>query len=276
MGLERVLSKMRKRRRGVDGFIKNVNAKSDAKFFDDYIRKSPHWTDRWIHPKTHHSYSLRFVGAPQMTDAELLECRNLVDATSSKDYADSEMGWDADAKLAEMKSPELRYVLLHGPDAPPTTLTPPPSSRSIRSLRARSVSPRSTSPLPAAEFDALASSAPGPDSLAGPPMGLHGFVSFMPTMEDGYAVVYCYEIHLVHGLRRSGLGAQLISLLKDVARNISGVEKVMLTCFTRNESAREFYSRVGFMIDDFSPQPRKMRNGKILWPEHLILSWEVS
>jgi hypothetical protein len=25
---------------------------------------------------------------------------------------------------------------------------------------------------------------------------LEGFVSFMPTYEDGYPVVYCYEIHL--------------------------------------------------------------------------------
>lgn len=25
---------------------------------------------------------------------------------------------------------------------------------------------------------------------------VEGFVSFMPTDEDGYPVVYCYEIHL--------------------------------------------------------------------------------
>lgn len=28
-----------------------------------------------------------------------------------------------------------------------------------------------------------------------------GFSSFMPTYEDGYAVVYCYEIHLGLGLQ---------------------------------------------------------------------------
>jgi hypothetical protein len=28
-----------------------------------------------------------------------------------------------------------------------------------------------------------------------------GFVSFMPTHEDGYPVVYCYEIHLATTLR---------------------------------------------------------------------------
>ncbi|KAL1901720.1 hypothetical protein Cpir12675_000227 [Ceratocystis pirilliformis] len=304
MGLERVLSKMRKHKREPAALIGAVNEKRNTKFFDDHIKQSPHWVDRWVHPKTHESYAMRFASASELSDEDLLECRNLVEATSRQDYADSEMGWDADAKLAEMKLPELRYVMLLGPNAVlphPTTLTPPPSSsRSIRSLRSRSAS-RSASPLPMAmsmapsapshainstlsEFRTLhaSSPSPGPDCKSATSQqpqirpGLHGFISFMPTIEDGYAVVYCYEIHLVQALRGSGLGAQLISLLKDVARGITGVEKVMLTCFTSNHKAREFYSGVGFMVDDFSPQPRKMRSGKVLWPEYLILSWEVS
>ncbi|KAL5611583.1 hypothetical protein BROUX41_000832 [Berkeleyomyces rouxiae] len=301
MGLERVLSKMRKRRREPSTLIEAVNAKSDTKFFDDHIKKSPHWVDRWVHPKTHETYAMRFAGASELTEEDLLECRNLVEATSRQDYADSEMGWDPEAKLAEMKLPELRYIMLLGPDAAlpqPATLTPPPSSsRSIRSLRSRGTS-RSASPLPAttlltpppgalglSEFEKPSCGNPvagtGVNTLAPQQQqplvrpGLHGFISFMPTIEDGYSVMYCYEIHLVQALRGSGLGAQLISLLKDVARGIAGVEKVMLTCFTSNHKAREFYSGVGFMVDDFSPQPRKMRSGKILWPEYLILSWDV-
>jgi hypothetical protein len=30
---------------------------------------------------------------------------------------------------------------------------------------------------------------------------LEGFVSFMPTYEDDYPVIYCYEIHLSLSLR---------------------------------------------------------------------------
>ena len=30
---------------------------------------------------------------------------------------------------------------------------------------------------------------------------VEGFVSFMPTYEDGYPVIYCYEIHLGEELR---------------------------------------------------------------------------
>ena len=30
---------------------------------------------------------------------------------------------------------------------------------------------------------------------------VEGFVSFMPTYEDGYLVIYCYEIHLGEELR---------------------------------------------------------------------------
>jgi hypothetical protein len=30
---------------------------------------------------------------------------------------------------------------------------------------------------------------------------VHGFLSFMPTYEDGFPVVYCYEIHLLPALQ---------------------------------------------------------------------------
>lgn len=30
---------------------------------------------------------------------------------------------------------------------------------------------------------------------------VEGFLSFMPTFEDGYPVIYCYEIHLSSALQ---------------------------------------------------------------------------
>lgn len=30
---------------------------------------------------------------------------------------------------------------------------------------------------------------------------VEGFMSFMPTLEDGYPVLYCYEIHLSSSLQ---------------------------------------------------------------------------
>lgn len=47
-----------------------------------------------------------------MTDPDLTSCLDMIDLTSGQDYRNSSMGWNRDAKLAEMKSPGLRYILV--------------------------------------------------------------------------------------------------------------------------------------------------------------------
>lgn len=98
-----------------------------------------------------------------------------------------------------------------------------------------------------------------------------GFASFMITVEDGFPVVYLYEIHLSSSLRGAGVGAQLMNLVETIGRNAS-MKKSMLTVFTSNEGAERFYRRLGYEIDEFSPQPRMLRGGKIKRPDYLILS----
>ncbi|PSR88799.1 acyl-CoA N-acyltransferase [Coniella lustricola] len=98
------------------------------------------------------------------------------------------------------------------------------------------------------------------------------FTSLMPTMEDGLAVVYCYEIHLEAALRGTGLADLLLSFLETVAANIQVMEKVMLTVFTCNTRAVKFYQRLGFSIDELSPQARKLRNGVVKVPDYAIMS----
>jgi RimJ/RimL family protein N-acetyltransferase len=66
-----------------------------------------------------------------------------------------------------------------------------------------------------------------------------------------------------------------MSLIQHVAEKISGVEKVMLTCFTANAAARRFYERLGYELDEYSPQPRVMRGGKKVLADYLILSRDV-
>jgi RimJ/RimL family protein N-acetyltransferase len=58
----------------------------------------------------------------------------------------------------------------------------------------------------------------------------------------------------------------------DVAENIPTVEKAMLTCFVSNESALKFYEKLGFTKDDYSPRERKLRGGKVVVPDYVILS----
>lgn len=109
---------------------------------------------------------------------------------------------------------------------------------------------------------------------AGKTGDVEAFVSFMPTIEDEHEVIYVYEIHLAPTLRRSGLGRQLMMLVEGVARKI-GVEKVMLTCFTRNAIAKGFYEGIGYGKDEYSPPPRVLRDGREVEEAYVILSKRV-
>ncbi|PVH84089.1 acyl-CoA N-acyltransferase [Cadophora sp. DSE1049] len=104
---------------------------------------------------------------------------------------------------------------------------------------------------------------------------VEGFVSFMPTYEDGYPVVYCYEIHLGEELRGTGLGKTLMQHLVTIGKAIPSTEKVMLTVFTRNERAVAFYTNLGYTKDEYSPPPRVLRNGTVMEAEYVILSRAV-
>lgn len=103
----------------------------------------------------------------------------------------------------------------------------------------------------------------------GPPFA--GFASFMITVEDGAPVVYLYEIHLSASLRGAGIGDQLMEAVEALGRN-AGMAKSMLTVFTSNEGAERFYRRRGYETDEFSPQSRTLRGGKVKRPDYVILS----
>ncbi|EGX91259.1 GNAT family acetyltransferase Nat4, putative [Cordyceps militaris CM01] len=126
---------------------------------------------------------------------------------------------------------------------------------------------------------------------------IRAFASFMPTWEDEFAVVYCYEIHLQPELERyvgwcmarvpnwtgfevvsssssprTGLGGLLMGHVTAAADRIGGgLDKTMLTCFVSNAHARRFYERLGFRVDASSPRPRRLRD-RLLEPDYVILS----
>ncbi|KAL9123122.1 MAG: hypothetical protein Q9187_000311 [Circinaria calcarea] len=97
------------------------------------------------------------------------------------------------------------------------------------------------------------------------------FLSFMLTYEDGHEVIYCYEIHLSPHLQRSGLGKRLMQIVEGMGR-VAELEKAMLTVFTGNQDALGFYGKLGYEVDDYSPQPRALRNGVVKKPDYVILS----
>ncbi|OAQ99817.1 hypothetical protein LLEC1_02911 [Akanthomyces lecanii] len=104
---------------------------------------------------------------------------------------------------------------------------------------------------------------------------IRAFTSFMPTFEDGQPVVYCYEIHLLPEMERTGLGKLLMDHVTAAADGIPTLEKTMLTCFVSNARARRFYEKLGFDVDESSPRPRRLRD-KVIEPEYVILCRRTS
>ncbi|KEF63181.1 uncharacterized protein A1O9_01158 [Exophiala aquamarina CBS 119918] len=98
-----------------------------------------------------------------------------------------------------------------------------------------------------------------------------GFVSFMITYEDGFEVVYVYEIHLAPEWQAQGLGKSLIIAVETIGKNV-GAEKIMLTVFKANRRAVDWYCKLGYVEDEFSPEPRKLRNGTVKEPTYVIFS----
>ena len=104
---------------------------------------------------------------------------------------------------------------------------------------------------------------------------VEGFLSFMLTWEDGVEVIYCYEIHLSECVRGKGVGKRLMGYLEHVGRKAQ-VEKAMLTVFRRNEKAVRFYEGLGYVEDEFSPRPKKLRGGVVKEVDYLIMSKSLS
>lgn len=101
-----------------------------------------------------------------------------------------------------------------------------------------------------------------------------GFLSCMITIEDDELVVYCYELHLMEAVRGMGLGKVLIGRMEEFGRK-AGMRKGMLTVFMENVAARRFYERIGYERDEYTPEPRVLRNGVVKEVGYEIRSKEL-
>ena len=70
------------------------------------------WFSQWTHPQTAAIYRLTLHSPASLSAAELQACFALVEETSRPDYEASAGKWRPQAKLTEMRSPELRYVVV--------------------------------------------------------------------------------------------------------------------------------------------------------------------
>lgn len=154
--------------------------------------------------------------------------------SSFNDYAGSGMGWSPVKKRKEMRLPDMRYLILRG--------------------RGRKGEGRGSG-----------------TETNGNDGDVAGFLSFMVTYEDGKEVIYCYEVHLAPSAQGMGLGKDLMMRYEEIGKRV-GLEKAMLTVFKSNTKALRFYEKMGYVVDEFSPPPRMLRNGTVKEPDYLILS----
>ncbi|PLN82975.1 GNAT family acetyltransferase Nat4 [Aspergillus taichungensis] len=178
-------------------------------------------------------YTAELYSAENIPAEELEACFQLIEHTSSEAYQNSSVGWTPVAKKKEMRLPDMRYIVVRGRESSST-----------------------------ARDDAGGGKAKGP---------FVGFLSFMVTYEDGKEVVYCYEVHIKPEAQRRGLGRWLLLAFEDIGRRV-GLEQAMLTCFCSNAAAIRCYNALGYVVDESSPRPRRLRSGVVHEPDYMILS----
>ncbi|OTB00709.1 hypothetical protein M426DRAFT_324069 [Hypoxylon sp. CI-4A] len=106
------IKKSVKRRRAATNPIERVNRKDDETFIKEHLCPStPTWTE-WTNPKTNDKFSFGLIQSGNLSAEDLDACFKLVEETSRADYENSSAGWKSSKKLEEMKSPELRYIMV--------------------------------------------------------------------------------------------------------------------------------------------------------------------
>ncbi|KAM5533109.1 hypothetical protein V8D89_013252 [Ganoderma adspersum] len=78
------------------------------------------------------------------------------------------------------------------------------------------------------------------------------FTHFRFEYDQDEELIYCYELQVAEGFRHRGLGRFLFDKLVAIGTHWL-MEKILLTVLNVNKSAREMYSKVGFVVDPTSP-----------------------
>lgn len=63
---------------------------------------------------------------------------------------------------------------------------------------------------------------------------------------------FSYELQIDDGYKSKGIGAHLMKALESLAK-VWELERVVLTLLTNNEGAKRFYDRLGYTLDEMSP-----------------------
>ncbi|KZF26239.1 hypothetical protein L228DRAFT_264660 [Xylona heveae TC161] len=213
-------------------------------------------------------YTISLVDSTSISHADFVACFELIRSTSAAMYKMSDRGWSARRKKAEMADPDMRFLLVRKRDVDREGYPRGDEERETghedngKNVKRQENGHKDNQRKENGHTKERAQTQAGT---------VEAFLSFMLTYEDDREVVYCYEIHLSSTLRGCGLGRHLMNVLESIGTRV-GVEAAMLTCFTKNESGLRFYERLGYVEDEFSPPPRKLRSGKVEKPSYIIMS----
>ncbi|KAF7905948.1 hypothetical protein EAF00_000227 [Botryotinia globosa] len=216
------------------------------------------------------SYKLGLYKPSTLRREDLTACLELVEKTSGKHYRESRGGWNERRKRKEMELWDLRYLVVREVDLGVCEGEGDWEDDEDEDGDGEGKENLGDSEKVREEIIVEESGEEGESERE-----IKGFMSFMPTFEDGIKVLYLYEIHLMDELRGTGLGTHLMSIFTNIACAIPGVEKTMLTCYTANEAALKFYRKLGYEKDEYSPEPKRLKGGKVLESDYVILSKRV-
>jgi GNAT superfamily N-acetyltransferase len=205
---------------------------------------------------------LGLLSSRDLSKDDLLSCFNIIEFTSGADYKNSSVGWHPASKKKEMRSPDLRYILVKDEGGTVKGFT---SLMPLFENHEPVVYCYEVHLLPELQGQVFPFK----------PFLHFQFLSVLLSFRRiaNSMVMNFIEANFLH-LRasRSGLGKHLMNFLITIAENIPSTKKVMLTCFISNINGLKFYEKIGFTKDDFSPTDRVLRGGKVVRPDYVILS----
>ena len=80
-----------------------------------------------------------------------------------------------------------------------------------------------------------------------------GFVNFRFDMDEGYDVIYLYEIQVDPQAQRKGIGSVMMGIVERIAFE-NNITKVVLTSHRKNTVSQKFFrEKLGYSDDESSP-----------------------
>lgn len=164
------------------------------------------------------SYNYSLVHSEHMTDEYYEKLMNLFKTLMKEMYERSSWGWDEAKKYSEMKDPKTRILII----------TKNTSSKPSETV--------TFSKIPKDNED------------------LVGFMCFRfeKGSDKSESALYVYELHVDGLYQRQGLGEELMEMAKTIALEFK-MDKIMLTVFSSNLQALQFYKKLKYHHDKSNP-----------------------